>query len=125
MIHHAEGSNNVVFQPCTFSGYDFYYQPTKVLISNPLFSKELILHKDAELLKLTPDFQGCWDVLDFYAEQLAECSKGIKMGLINAKFPMILTANNQAQSETLKKIYPETECIMINSAKYHQIITHT
>ena len=80
-----EESNNVVFQPCTFSGYDFYYQPTKILVANPLFNKEFTLHKDAELLKLTPDFMGCWDVIDFYAQQLAEASKGIKMGLINAK----------------------------------------
>lgn len=102
-------SNNVVFQPCTFSGYDFYYQPTKVLVANPLFNKEMVIHQDCELLKLCPDFAGCWDILDFYASQLAEISKGIKMGLINAKFPLILTANNQAQSETLKKVYDKVQ----------------
>jgi hypothetical protein len=78
-------------------------------VANPLFNKEFTLHKDAELLKLTPDFMGCWDVIDFYAQQLAEASKGIKMGLINAKFPMILTASNQAQSETLKKVYDKVQ----------------
>lgn len=103
--------NKAVFQPCTFSGYDFYYQPTKVLVANPLWnnSKELVIHKDCELLKLCPDFNGCWDILDFYASQLAEVSKGIKMGLINAKFPLILTANNQAQSDTLKKVYDKVQ----------------
>lgn len=104
-----EESNNVVFQPCSISGYNFYYQPEKCMVSNPLFTKELTIGKDCELLKLTPDFMGCWDVLDFYASQLAEVSKGVKMGLINAKFPLILTATNQAQSETLKKIYDKVQ----------------
>lgn len=104
-----EENNNVVFQFGTLSGYDFYYQPTKFLVSNPQFTKEFKIHDDCEILKLTPDFLGCWDVLDFYAQQLAEASKGIKMGLINAKFPMILTASNQAQSETLKKVYDKVQ----------------
>lgn len=104
-----EESGNAVFQPCTFSGYDFYYQPTKVLVANPLYNKEMVIHRDCELLKLCPDFNGCWDILDFYASQLAEVSKGVKMGLINAKFPLILTANNQAQSETLKKVYDKVQ----------------
>lgn len=99
----------ITFQPCTISGYDFYYQPEKCLISNPKYSKELTLHKDAELMKLTPDFMGIFDVLDHYATQLAEITKGIQMGLINAKTPMVLSAKNQAQSETLKKIFDKVQ----------------
>lgn len=99
----------ITFQPCTISGYDFYYQPEKCLISNPKYSKELTLHKDAELMKLTPDFMGIFDVLDHYATQLAEISKGIQMGLVNAKTPMVLSAKNQAQSETLKKIFDKVQ----------------
>lgn len=99
----------ITFQPCTISGYDFYYQPEKCLISNPKYSKELTLHKDAELMKLTPDFMGIFDVLDHYATQLAEITKGIQMGLVNAKTPMVLSAKNQAQSETLKKIFDKVQ----------------
>lgn len=97
------------FQPCTLSGYDFYYQPTKALISNPKYQKELIIGKDCEILKLTPDFGGIFDIIDYYATKLAEISKGIDVGLINAKMPAILSATNQAQAETLKKVYDKVQ----------------
>lgn len=102
-------SGNVVFQPCTLSGYDFYYQPTKALIANPLYQKELKIHQDCEILKLTPDFMGVFDIIDHYASQLAEATKGIDIGLINAKMPMVLTASNAAQAETLKKVYDKVQ----------------
>ena len=41
------------FQPAAPKGYDFYYQPTGVLVSNPLLNKEFTIGVDAELLKLT------------------------------------------------------------------------
>ena len=43
----------LIFQPCTVSGFDIYYQPVKALISNPLYNREVILHKDAEIINLT------------------------------------------------------------------------
>lgn len=102
-------SNNTCFQPCTLSGFDFYYQPTKALVSNPLYQKELEIHKNCEILKLTPDFMGCWDIIDHYATELAELTKGINVGLINAKMPLVLTASNAAQAETLKKVYDKVQ----------------
>ena len=99
----------VVFQPCTVSGYDFYYQPKKFLVANPMYNAELEIGKKAELLKLTPDFMGVFDIIDYYASKLAEISKGIDVGLINTKMPMILSASNDAQSETLKKIYDKVQ----------------
>lgn len=103
------GEGGILFQPCTISGYDFYYQPEKCLVSNPKYSKEFVIGKDAELLKLTPDFCGVFDIIDFYATKLAEISKGIDMGLINTKMPVIMTASNDAQAETLKKIYDKVQ----------------
>lgn len=99
----------IVFQPGWPSGFDFYYQPTKFMVSNPKLTKEFTVHKDLEILKLTPDFCGVVDIIDFYAQKLAELSKGIDMGLINAKMPIILTANNQAQSASLKAVYDKVQ----------------
>lgn len=99
----------VAFQPCTLSGFDFYYQPTKALVSNPLYTKQLEIHKDCEILKLTPDFRGVFDIIDYYATQLAEASKGINVGLVNSKMPLVLTASNAAQAETLKKVYDKVQ----------------
>ena len=99
----------VSFQPCTLGGYDFYYQPTWAQICNPKFNKRLDIGLNCEILKLTPDFRGVFDILDYYATKLAEASKGIDMGLINTKMPCILTASNQAQAETLKKVYDKVQ----------------
>lgn len=100
----------ITFNPvASLSGYDFYYQPQKVAVANPYYNKILTLHKDVELVKLTPDFCGILDIVDYYATKLAELSKGIDMGLINAKMPMVLTASNEAQSATLKAVYDSVQ----------------
>lgn len=103
------GDGGILFQPCTVSGFDFYYQPDKCMVSNPKYTKEFTIGKDAELLKLTPDFNGVFDIIDYYATKLAELSKGIDVGIINTKMPVILTASNEAQAETLKKIYDKIQ----------------
>lgn len=105
----AKNEYNLVFSPATLAGYDFYLQPTKAFIQNPLYQKELTIHKDCELLKLTPDFGGVFDIIDHYATQLAELTKGVNVGLINAKMPLVLTASNASQAETLKKIYDKVQ----------------
>ena len=108
------GENGIVFNPCHVSGYDFYYQPTTALVSNPhmptKFSYEFDLRKDnAALLKLTPDFWGVLDIIDYYASKLAELSKGIDMSIINSKFGLIASASNEAQAATLKSVMDELQ----------------
>ena len=105
----ADKYGSVTFQPCTLSGYDWFYQPNKAIVSNPMYEREFTLGEDAELIKLTPDYMGILDIIDYYATKLAEMSKGIDMGIINAKLPCILTAKNDAQAETLKKVYDKVQ----------------
>ena len=104
----------VLFNPGTIQGFDWYYQPKTFRVSNPntgigAFNKEFTIGEDCELIKLTPDFGTILDVIDFYASRLAEISKGIDIGIINAKMPVILTAKNEAQAETLKKVYDKVQ----------------
>ena len=94
------------FNPCTLSGYDFYYQPTEAIITNPIFkgSKTLKISKDCEILKLTPDYMGVWDIIWYYAEKLSSLDNAINMSIINNKFAFILGARNKTASAALKKI---------------------
>ena len=108
------GENGIVFNPCHVSGYDFYYQPTTATVANPQmptkFSYQFDLQKDnAALLKLTPDFWGVLDIIDYYASKLAELSKGIDMSIINSKFGLIASASNEAQAATLKSVMDELQ----------------
>lgn len=108
------GENGIVFNPCHVSGFDFYYQPTTATVANPhmptKFSYQFDLQKDnAALLKLTPDFWGVLDIIDYYASKLAELSKGIDMSIINSKFGLIASASNEAQAATLKSVMDELQ----------------
>lgn len=108
------GKGGIVFNPCTLDGYDFYYQPTFAIVANPhmptKFSYQFDLDKDnAAILKLTPDFLGVLDIIDYYASKLAELSKGIDMSIINSKFGLIASASNEAQAATLKSVMDELQ----------------
>lgn len=92
------------FQPCTLKGYDFYYQPTSVLVSNPLLNKEFKLDSEAALLKLTPDYFGVWDIIDYYAEKLSMMDISINSAIVNAKVPFVLGAKTKGAAQALKKI---------------------
>lgn len=103
----------ISFQPCTVGGpFDFYYQPTVAQVTNPYYAKRLVIGKDCEMLKITPDAYwrgGILDIIDYYATKLAEISKSIDVGLINAKMPLIVSASNEAQQAMVKKIYDKVQ----------------
>lgn len=94
------------FQPATLTGFDWYYQPTNALVSNPALNETLDLKigEDCQLLKLTPDFKGVWDIISYYAEKLSTLDNAINMSLINNKFAFILGARNKMAGQALKKV---------------------
>lgn len=94
------------FQPCGLKGRDFYYQPTNALVANPSLqqSLDLKLHDQGEILKLTPDYRGIWDILEFYAEKLSLLDNAINMSLINNKYAFFLGARNKTAGAALKKM---------------------
>lgn len=94
-----------VFQPCKLSGYDFYYQPVTAQISNPLYTGRLEIGKECELLKLTPDYMGIWDIISYYAEKLSTLDNAINMSLINNKFAYLIGARNKTAGQALKKMF--------------------
>lgn len=94
------------FQPCTLSGYNFYYQPSEAIVTNPLMveSKIYEIGTDCEILKLTPDYMGIWDIIDYYAEKLSLLDNAINMSLVNSKYPYIFGAKNKAAAQSIKKM---------------------
>ena len=103
-----------VFQPGSLGGFDFYYSPTYAIITNPALPKSLTLaignaqvpNADGvcEILKLTPDYYGIYDIVEHYASKLAELDSAIDMSLINNKFAFFLGAKNKSMGESLKKM---------------------
>ena len=94
-----------VFSFGSLSGYDFWYRPTRAIVTNPVMgSREFEIGKNCGILKLNPDYFGIWDIISFYAEKLSTLDNAINMSLINNKFAFFLGAKNKASGEALKKM---------------------
>lgn len=106
----------IVFQPASLGGVDFWYAPTYATIANPALPESLTLDIGnsvnnnvvtdgvCEILKLTPDYCGIYDIVEHYAAKLSELDNGIDMSLINNKFAFFLGAKNKGMGESLKKM---------------------
>lgn len=95
----------LTFQPCTLSGYDWFYQPTRALVANPLDQFELTIGEDCEILKLSPDFRGIVDIITYYAEKLSCLDNAINISIINSKFAFMVGAKSKTAAEALKKMF--------------------
>lgn len=99
--------HGLIFQPGTLTGYNIYYQPVKFLVANPhltISTTEFTIGEDCELIKLTPDYFGIWDIISYYAEKLATLDNAINMSLINNKYAFMIAAKNKQASEAFKKM---------------------
>ena len=120
-----------VFQPANFgAGRNIYYQPTSVLLTNPYFEdtelqdKEFEIGKDCEILKLTPNYEGIFPIISYYAEELAFVKSDIDMATVNAKLAYILGAKTKAAGEAIKKIIDKINMGDI-AAVYDQRLTNS
>ena len=63
------------------------------------------IYKGAGLIKLTGDYRGILDIVDFYAAELATLWSSIDQSIINSRFAYIIAANSEAAAATLKAIF--------------------
>lgn len=94
----------------TFTGRNIFYEPTKLLVSSSLIKKEFdIGGGSCEILKMTDDYIGLWDIIDHYADELANVWTSHKVSLVNSRLAYILIARNKAMGETLKAIFEKIQ----------------
>lgn len=90
----------------TFSGRNIFFEPTRFLVSNSLVTGTFdIGGGSCEILKMTDDYMGLWDVIDHYADELANIWVSHRVSLINSRLAYLLIARNKAMGETLKIIF--------------------
>lgn len=96
----------VVPQPATLSGYSLQYQPSGVMVATPYFQFErpLKLGVEAELIKLTPDYTGIFDIVTKYAAELKEIDTSIKAAARNSRLGYALVAGSDKAARTMKTI---------------------
>lgn len=97
--------------PCSFTGYDINYSPTKAIISNPVLkTREFTIGKDCELFyidKTGSYFDSLADVLTRYAVRLAMIDASVDVNLMNSRVAQVFKASNRAQLLSLKRMYDD------------------
>lgn len=92
-------------------GYNQFFEPDFVIISNELLpdesGRELKIGRDCEVVRLAPDWGGAGDLIGFYAAKMALCSQSIDINLINSKVAFVFGAKSKAQAEAFKKMYQD------------------
>ena len=97
----------VIPQFCTLGGYNVFYRPSYIMVTNPLFSSSIRadIGKDCTVIKLMPDYAGIMDLVSHYADKLALASETVDIDLNNIKIATIFAAENKAQAEAYKKMF--------------------
>ena len=99
----------IIFQHGTPSGYNVYYRPTRVMVANPALQKSynLQIGEDCEVIKLTPDWRGCMDIITLYADMMAVTMESFGVNVINSKLSYVFAAESKTMAESMKKMFDQ------------------
>ena len=97
----------VICQGGALGGYNLYYRPSYIIITNPLIRGTITanLGRDCALIKLQPDYSGIMDIVGYYADQMALASESLGINLLNVKSGTVFGAESKAMAESYKKMY--------------------
>lgn len=97
----------VIPQWGALGGYNVFYRPTYVMITNPLIKemKRPTIGKDCTIIKLQPDYGSITDLVGYYADMMALCSESISINLVNSHVATVFPAANKTVAESYKKMF--------------------
>lgn len=97
----------VIPQWGALGGYNVFYRPTYVMITNPLIKgmKKPTIGVDCTVVKLEPDYGGISDLVAYYADMMALCAESIGINLVNSHVATVFPASNKSVAESYKKMY--------------------
>lgn len=82
-----------------------FLEPTEMLASQPLVHQQSIIGEDVEVIHLTPDWCGVWDIIEHWALRLSMAFTSLDVALINSRAAIMAAAKNKSAQETLKALY--------------------
>ena len=98
----------VIPQPCTLSGYNVFYRPTKCLVANPLLgSVELDINKNCTLIKLMPDYGSVADLIDYYGDLMALTYESLSVNILNSRLAYMIGVESKAEADTFKAVFDQ------------------
>lgn len=97
----------VICQGGALGGYNLYYRPSYIIITNPLIQGSITanLDTDCALIKLMPDYSSIMDIVGYYADMMAVASEAIGINLVNVKTGTVFGAESKSKAESYKKMY--------------------
>lgn len=95
----------VIPQICAPTGYGLFLQPTELIVAQPLVNFHGEIGKDCEVIHLTNDWRGVWDIVEHYAIRLSIAITSLDVSLINSRVSIMAAAKNKSAAETLKYLY--------------------
>lgn len=108
---------------CGLRGYNVFYAPTHAIISNPLINGILEPEIDSQctIIKLTPDYCGISDIIEYYADMMALCAEAGGMNVVNSKLAYVIGAKSKSMAEAMKKMYDMIQAgnpLVVYDSKY-------
>lgn len=98
----------IIAQPCSLSGRNVYYMPTRAIVANPLLqARELRIGKDCEIIKVQPDFGSILDIIDNYGNMMALIWQCAAVNVLNSHMSYTAYSTSKAEAEAYKKGYDQ------------------
>jgi hypothetical protein len=119
----------LVVQPAFPTGYGLQYQPRGMQISTTFFNfpRPLEIGKECAVIKLTPDYQGTWDLVTKYAREMQLAEIAIRQSAINARFAYAAIAKDDKGKRTMEGIFSKlangAPAVVINADLKQQLTT--
>lgn len=116
----------IICQHGTYYGYDIYWQPTNLIVTNPLLKGSLSprIGTECAVIKLRPNWHGALDLINYYACKMALCGESIDINLLNSHLVTIFPAENENQAQSYKKLYDGVSrgepCIVIDKSLFKE-----
>ena len=98
-----------------------YYIPTKAIIANPWidFNAELTIGKDCVIIMNDFLWRGLDPTFTKYAELLAEAEISLRMALINARIPSVITADDDSTAKSARDFFTK----IVDGSEYGVVLT--
>lgn len=98
----------IIPQICAPTGErGIYLQPTQILVSQPLVQFTGTIGTDCEIIRMTPDWRGVFDIIEHYAVRMAIAVTSYDVGMINNRAAFMAAGKNKSAVETIKQLYED------------------
>ena len=82
-----------------------FLEPTEMMVAQPLVKQTSEIGKEVEVIHLTPDWCGIWDIIEHWGLRLSMAFTSLDVALINCRAAVLAAGKNKSATETIKALY--------------------